>query len=476
MRLSTITKRKWQKGEEWFEKWYNTELEFSVFSKKGNPLARIFTNNGFNVIALNTQWYYDATAYRWDEDKVRAVKKGAPLWKKLVERTEIYRQEIEKILSDLESENVLNKKTLSQFKKGFLLLWRIFLCDLGTPLAPYLEKFLQQKGLTPKERDILIDYCFNFKHPLGYQKEEAELKKLGKKIPQAVLTFSRSYQTLPQKYKLLFEKHTQKYSYLTGLLLNEKPFSEQEFFEKLKTLSVKAIKKPPRRMTQNIQKKLTKEDNAYLYLVHRHVYYDNYAADLNAKLDYLLNQLIHKHYNIDPKTLSWYSFGEIERLVKTGKKLSEKDLRFRKRYRIMIEIDGSISTQYGKKNFQTMQKAIKSLFSAKNLHTLTGFVASRGLIKSTVKIVRSVSDMKKVNKGDILVAPMTHPDLIVAIRKCSGIITDTGGITSHAAIISREFGIPCIVGTLYATQILKDGDIVELDANTGSIHIIKNTT
>ena len=71
--------------------------------------------------------------------------------------------------------------------------------------------------------------------------------------------------------------------------------------------------------------------------------------------------------------------------------------------------------------------------------------------------------------GEILVAPMTSPDYIVAMRKASAIVTDVGGLMSHAAIISRELGIPCIVGTKIATQVLKDGDLVEVDANKGII-------
>jgi len=71
--------------------------------------------------------------------------------------------------------------------------------------------------------------------------------------------------------------------------------------------------------------------------------------------------------------------------------------------------------------------------------------------------------------GDILVAPMTSPDFIVAMRKASAIITDEGGMTSHAAIVSRELGIPCIVQTRIATKVLKDNDMVEIDLEKGVV-------
>ena len=63
---------------------------------------------------------------------------------------------------------------------------------------------------------------------------------------------------------------------------------------------------------------------------------------------------------------------------------------------------------------------------------------------------------------------------MLACRKAAAIVTDEGGITSHAAIVSRELGIPCIVGTQYATKILKDGDLVEVDANKGTVKKIKS--
>jgi phosphohistidine swiveling domain-containing protein len=77
-----------------------------------------------------------------------------------------------------------------------------------------------------------------------------------------------------------------------------------------------------------------------------------------------------------------------------------------------------------------------------------------------------------MNEGDVLVAETTAPELIVACKKAGAIVTDMGGMMSHAAIVSREFGIPCIVGTQNASRILKDGDLVEVDANSGLVRVI----
>ena len=82
-------------------------------------------------------------------------------------------------------------------------------------------------------------------------------------------------------------------------------------------------------------------------------------------------------------------------------------------------------------------------------------------------------EISKIQKGDVLVAPMTSPDYVPIMTKAKAIITNEGGITCHAAIVSREMGIPCIIGTEVATSALKDGDIVEVDAINGIIKIIK---
>jgi pyruvate,water dikinase len=77
--------------------------------------------------------------------------------------------------------------------------------------------------------------------------------------------------------------------------------------------------------------------------------------------------------------------------------------------------------------------------------------------------------MTNIENGEVLVCTMTTPELVPLMQKASAIVTDLGGILSHAAIISRELGKPCVVGTGKATQVLKDGDFVEVDADEGVV-------
>jgi len=108
-----------------------------------------------------------------------------------------------------------------------------------------------------------------------------------------------------------------------------------------------------------------------------------------------------------------------------------------------------------------------------NIKSLNGDCASPGRARGEICIVNVPQDIKKMKKGNILLSLATSPDLVPAIKKASAIITDVGGIICHAAVISRELSIPCVVGTKIATKVLKDGDIVDVDATHGKIIIIK---
>ncbi len=109
---------------------------------------------------------------------------------------------------------------------------------------------------------------------------------------------------------------------------------------------------------------------------------------------------------------------------------------------------------------------------SKNSRIIKGQIANRGKITGRVKIVRRNNDMLKIKKGDIVVSPMTTPAIVSGLKKASGIVTDEGGMLCHAAVISRELNIPCVIGTKIATKVLKDGDLVEVDANKGVIKIL----
>ena len=103
---------------------------------------------------------------------------------------------------------------------------------------------------------------------------------------------------------------------------------------------------------------------------------------------------------------------------------------------------------------------------------LIGQTGHKGCGKGKVRVIISAEDFHKMEKGDVLVTTMTTPDFVPLMQKANAIVTDIGGLLCHASIVSRELGVPCIIGTKFATQVLKDGDEVEVDADNGVVRVL----
>ncbi len=103
-------------------------------------------------------------------------------------------------------------------------------------------------------------------------------------------------------------------------------------------------------------------------------------------------------------------------------------------------------------------------------YILEGLGASPGVASGPVKMVHNYKEIDKVKEGDVLVAVMTNPDYVPAMKRASAIVTDEGGRTCHAAIVSRELGVPAVVGSVNATKLLKDGEIITVDGNEGKVY------
>lgn len=103
---------------------------------------------------------------------------------------------------------------------------------------------------------------------------------------------------------------------------------------------------------------------------------------------------------------------------------------------------------------------------------IRGEIAQKGRVTGRVKILRRRDQVDEVKEGDVIVSPMTTPDFLPAMEKAIAFVTDEGGITCHAGIVARELKKPCIIGTKIATEILKDGNVVEVDADHGIVRVL----
>ena len=174
---------------------------------------------------------------------------------------------------------------------------------------------------------------------------------------------------------------------------------------------------------------------------------------------------------MDFKELCYYTTREIMGLLQNGKRINAKE-----RFNGFIEYyheRGKTTLMVGKEANEFVRPYIEVEVD-ENIREIKGMVVSSGKkVKGRVRILTDLKNIEKMQKGEILVAAMTSPDYVIAMRKASAIITDEGNMTCHAAIVSRELKIPCIVGTRIATKVLKEGDVVEVNADKGIIKIIR---
>jgi phosphohistidine swiveling domain-containing protein len=174
-----------------------------------------------------------------------------------------------------------------------------------------------------------------------------------------------------------------------------------------------------------------------------------------------------------------YMIEDYRNLLLLGKKVSSAEKKKRREIMSGLYKDGQIIILSGKKAEDLAKKELGELYLVKDKDELKGVAANPGIVKGIARILESNNPLKtkefrqSFKKGEILITQMTQPAIVDIASKASAIVTDEGGMLSHAAIISREFKIPCIVGTHFASVTFKDGEMIEVDADKGIVRRIK---
>jgi phosphohistidine swiveling domain-containing protein len=104
---------------------------------------------------------------------------------------------------------------------------------------------------------------------------------------------------------------------------------------------------------------------------------------------------------------------------------------------------------------------------------LQGIGASQGIVRGIARIARSVDEASRIENGAILVCPFTDPGWTVALDRVAGVVTETGGLLSHAAVICREYGIPAVLAVPGATHRIRDGQAIAIDGGRGSVELVE---
>ncbi len=245
-----------------------------------------------------------------------------------------------------------------------------------------------------------------------------------------------------------------------------------ELFEQIKRAAEKAHL---RRLLKDLDKTFLDTLCYYLFFVYlgyagdlRHIksFLEKYGKGFHRIRLYTIDTDMNKQFpklfgRYDKKLTSLVPYMWRDELIKyiEGKSVNIERIKSRKKKYLVITKAGK-TKEYGPSEIdKVLNKELSHLTVSQNVKQLKGQVACQGKVEGSVVIVFSSKDYKKIKQDDILVTPMTKPEITPYLRRVKGIVTNDGGALSHASIISREMNIPCVVGTRVATDVLRDGDL-----------------
>lgn len=194
----------------------------------------------------------------------------------------------------------------------------------------------------------------------------------------------------------------------------------------------------------------------------------------NHYLDKYLKHVCRKH-GLDYDTVSFLLPWELDSVIDGRSKVADYDISQRKSNSFhFIDMHGNDAFLLGK-DADSIWLGIQATIQKSGFERLSGQTAWRGRVAGTARIVKNPKDATNFNVGDVLVTGMTRPDFLPLMKIAAAFVTDEGGVTCHAAIMAREMRKPCVTGTKIATKMIKDGDLVEVDANAncGAVKILK---
>lgn len=308
-----------------------------------------------------------------------------------------------------------------------------------------------------------------------YQKEELDLLKIKlikdrKKAEEMIKEHQKKYFWLLNSYR---RTKTLTVKYFKKIL---EPYTARDADKKIKEIEEykKYVSEEKMKVSRkfNLPKRVLKIGERLSFCVWWQDVRKSYIFQANHIIDNFFREIERRH-KVDFYDLHYYKVKELENLVKRIKKVSASEMKKRKTHFLIITDGKNKFYYFSGKKARELSRPYLEVKIDKNAKEIRGIVVSQGRARGKARIINTPAEARKMKKGDILVAPMTSPDYILALKKASAVITDEGGMTCHAAIVSRELRIPGIVGAKIATKVLKDGDLVEVDAEKGIVKVLK---
>ena len=352
----------------------------------------------------------------------------------------------------------------SEMREHLLNFWTDFLIpELGNYGADeMLEKELRKIIKSESEIKAAMEVLTAPEAPSFYQQEEIDLYKT-----KDLEEHAKKYFWLKNSYSGAEALEVKFFKDRKGLLKFdiETAFKKRRAMIRRKKLEIQKKYKLPTEVVSIAQafvKGVEWQDLRKKFILIYIYYKDLMILEASARLNILKDDLLN------------FGTGEILKMLK-GKKVSQTIIGDRRiAFAVVMDVLEEPIVTDSKTALKYWDLYIDEKIDGE-VKKLEGIIVSRAQrpVQGRVHILLNPKKFNSFKNGEILVAPMTTPDYIFAMKKAAAVITDTGGLMSHAAIVSRELEIPCIVGTKIATKVLKDGDLVEVDANMGIIKILR---
>ncbi len=396
--------------------------------------------------------------------------------KSLYKRKRKYYYKLMRSLAHTDLQNIANKDLASillNFQSVVLgELYVLNFVQVEHGLNTAIKRIIAEITDDTSEVDEIFVNLIGTEVPTESQKEKRCLLRLS--LKHKILKTIGMYCESLAKADVL--RHCSKYSHLYSAY-GENPRDFIHFWNEFnKFLQNPELPTPhflPKLLSPSSRKKLSSLHNRKLsilipLLVCGGIFRDKNKALLGTSLKYrfaVLDEIARR--GLEKRTsLNYYLLSEIIDLLRNGYKLEHKVVTQRSNEGVVLS---------RQEDFSLYTKELDSLLTSSFTETmLKGQCASKGLARGVCKIVLSKGDINKVKEGDIMVAIGTDFDLIEAMYLSSAVITEEGGILSHASVVCRELSKPCCVGVRDATRLLKDGQLIEVDATHGNIKIIKD--
>jgi len=281
------------------------------------------------------------------------------------------------------------------------------------------------------------------------------------------------------------KNHTKKFNWMNSICWWDEPFDERYYFIEVKKLAagnprkqldhiISSRKKQYQRATEVLKQVKRKYKSAWQYIDMIRSLADwreeswDAASRTGVRLRPLFKILAAKYY-LSYNQLLMLSSKELLALAENKLKIDLEEINRRLISFGIFSTTATINKPVIFSGNEAEKLSILIEGKRQNLSEFFGLPIWPGITRGKVRVLQSADEIQKIEDGEILVCPMTDPDYMPGIRKAKAIITDQGGVLCHAAIIARELQKICLVGTQIATKVLRNGNLVEVDANKGII-------